>query len=122
MSEGRCDLPTISHRHPADLPPNSSELIQSFLIYPRSTLPSRQREPLRALLLTWALCQLILLTGTVNLLAPIVSGLFLIAFCLLNLLAFVAAVSRGSFAPQFHCHSRWASLAGFLLAFMAMAW
>ena len=31
-----------------------------------------RREPVRAFLLTWALVQLILLTGTINLLAPLV--------------------------------------------------
>ena len=81
-----------------------------------------RREPVRAFLLTWALVQLILLTGTINLLAPLVSGLFLLTFCFLNLLAFVASVSRQSFAPRFRCHSRWSSLGGFLLTFMAMAW
>ena len=40
----------------------------------------------------------------------------------LNLLAFVASVSRQSFAPHFALHSKWSSLTGFLLGFMAMAW
>ena len=81
-----------------------------------------RREPLRAVVLTWVLVELILLTGTINELAPLVSGLFLLTFTFLNLLAFVAGVSRRSFAPNFRCHSRWTALAGFLLTFMAMAW
>ena len=78
-------------------------------------------EPRRALLLTWLLAQLILLTGTVNLLAPLVAGLFLLAFCLINLVCFVATVSRSHFSPRFNLHSKWTCLLGFILSFMSMA-
>ena len=54
---------------------------------------SSRGEPLAALAVTCVLVQLILLTGTVNLLAPLVTGVFLLAFCLINLVCFVASVS-----------------------------
>ena len=78
-------------------------------------------EPLRPLLLTWGLAQLLLLTGTVDLLAPLVTGLFLLAFCLINLIAFLADVSRAEFAPRFRLHSASTALLGFLLSFVAMS-
>ena len=43
--------------------------------------------PVRALLLTCALVQLILFTGLINYLAPLVTALFLLAFCLINLVS-----------------------------------
>ena len=78
-------------------------------------------EPLRALVLTWALVQLIVLSGTLDLLSPLVSGVFLLAFTLINLVAFVAAASRRrAFAPTFKYHSRATALIGFVLSFLAM--
>ena len=78
-------------------------------------------EPLRALALTWALVQLIVLSGTLDLLSPLVSGVFLLAFTLINLVAFVAAASRRrAFAPTFKYHSRATALIGFVLSFLAM--
>ena len=69
--------------------------------------------------------QLLLLTGTVNLMAPLVTGMFLLAFCMINLLAFLSCLSRPpSDAPVrhgFHLASRWTALAGFLLSFLTMA-
>ena len=85
------------------------------------------------------------MTGTVDLLAPLVSGMTLLAFCLINLVAFVGEISAGPdhprsaeigrvltvpphapdlavgrpFSPRFRLHSKWTSLCGFILAFMA---
>ena len=97
------------------------------------------------------------MTGTVDLLAPLVSGMTLLAFCLINLVAFVGEISAGPdrprsaeispeispeigrsltvsrcphapdlavgrpFSPRFRLHSKWTSLCGFILAFMARA-
>ena len=80
----------------------------------------RHAEPLRALLVTWLLVQVIMLTGTVNLLAPLVAGLFLLAFTLINLVCFVASVSRANFAPRFRLHSKWSALGGFAICFVSM--
>ena len=77
-------------------------------------------RPLRALALTWAAVQLILLTGTVDLLAPAVSGVFLLAFVLINLVCFVASVSKADFAPSFRLYSSWSALAGTVLSLAAM--
>ena len=44
------------------------------------------------------------------------------SFCFLNLIAFVAAVSRPTFAAHFRYASRCSSLLGFLFSFIAMAW
>jgi hypothetical protein len=77
-------------------------------------------RPLRALALTWAAVQLILLTGTVDLLAPAVSGVFLLAFVLLNLVCFVASVSKADFAPSFRLYSSWSALAGTVFSLAAM--
>ena len=77
-------------------------------------------RPLRALALTWAAVQLILLTGTVDLLAPAVSGVFLLAFVLINLVCFVASVSKADFAPSFRLYSNWSALAGTVLSLAAM--
>ena len=80
-------------------------------------------EPLRALALTWAFAQLILLTGTINWLAPLVTGLFLFTFCLINLLAFLAGLKRAptDIAPTFQWNSRWLALLGFMLSALTMA-
>ena len=64
--------------------------------------------------------QLILLTGTVDLLAPAVSGVFLLAFVLINLVCFVASVSKADFAPSFRLYSSWSALAGTVLSLAAM--
>ena len=51
-------------------------------------------EPTRALGATCALVQVLMLLGGVSTLAPFASGLFLLAFCLINLLCFLAALSQ----------------------------
>ena len=61
-----------------------------------------------------------MLTGTVNLLAPVVTGVFLLAFTLINLVCFAAAVSRPNFAPQFRFYSKSCSLFGTVLSLSAM--
>ena len=85
-------------------------------------------EPRAALALTWALAQLIVLTGTTNLLAPLVTGLYLFTFCLINLLAFLGALRRGAAAdaraaPPLPAawRPRWLALLGFLLSALVMA-
>ena len=157
----------------------SSPLLQQLAISAGPT-----NEPLRALLLTWALTQTILLTGTVNCalyirhprphalghvwprfprsptppafvrvhhrctcrmagsiqlgsltipishcadLAPLVTALFLLSFCLINLLAFLAALKRAppihppTYVPTFEWNSRWLALLGFVLSALTMA-
>ena len=83
-------------------------------------------EPLRALLLTWAIAQLILIFGAgfINALAYIVTALFLLTFCLINLLAFLSALIRNGptdYAPTFQWNSRWLALLGFILSVLTMA-
>lgn len=51
-------------------------------------------RPHRALAATCLGVQLLMLTGGSAALAPLTSGLFLLAFCLINLLCFVAALSQ----------------------------
>ena len=66
--------------------------------------------------------QVIVITGSINLLAPLVAGLFLLAFTLINLLAFLATLSRApSDIHAFSFSPRWLSLLGFLLSFLSMA-
>lgn len=84
------------------------------------------RAALRALVPTWLLAQLIVLTGTVNYLAPLVTGLFLLAFCLINLLAFLSSLSAPPpsalpTAATFTLRSRVLSLLGFILSALTMA-
>ena len=51
-------------------------------------------EPVRAIVLTWFLTQLVILVGDLDLLLPIVSGCFLICFCAVNLTCFVLELWR----------------------------
>ncbi|KAL1495430.1 hypothetical protein AB1Y20_016798 [Prymnesium parvum] len=83
-------------------------------------LRSFSGRPTRALLASCVLVQLLLLAGGLSSLAPLASGLFLLAFCLINLLCFLAALSRADFTPTFRLYSRWSALAGFALSFVAM--
>ena len=83
-------------------------------------LRSRSGEPLRALGATCVLVQLLLLTGGISLLAPLVSAILLLAFTLINLLCFLAAASAPDFARSFRLSSRWSALAGFVLSLIGM--
>ena len=89
--------------------------LQRLLATDRSTAAA---EPLRALD-HLGLVRLIVLSGTLDLLSPLVSGVFLLAFTLINLVAFVAAASRRRAFATFKYHSR-ATALGFVLSFLAM--
>lgn len=49
--------------------------------------------PVRAVVLTWLLTQIVILVGDLDLLLPVVSGCFLICFCAVNLTCFVLEFS-----------------------------
>ena len=55
-------------------------------------------EPIRAVLLSWLLVQLVLLIGQINIIAPIVSMLFLLSYAITNFACFVLKVTG---APNF---------------------
>lgn len=72
-------------------------------------------EPIRAVLLSWLLVQLVLLIGQINIIAPIVSMLFLLSYAITNFACFVLKVTGApNFRPRFRTFSWHTALAGFV--------
>jgi potassium/chloride transporter 9 len=78
-------------------------------------------EPVRALLLTWAVTQVILLGGAINYIAPLMTAFFCLTFCTINLTCFLLEVGTDSFNPEFQLYSWWTALLGSILSFAAAA-
>jgi hypothetical protein len=78
-------------------------------------------EPVRAVAVTWLLTQLIMLGGTIDILAPLMTAFFGLTFCVINLTCFFLQVASEDFSPDFELHSWWTSLLGSFLSFGAVA-
>jgi len=76
-------------------------------------------EPWRAIIMTWALCQCMLFVGSIDAMAPVTTGCFLVTFACINLACFVQSVSSRTFAPKFKFYSLWSALLGALLSTVA---
>lgn len=81
------------------------------------------KEPAVALLITAVLVLCVILTGDLNLLAPLVTAIFLLTFCLLN----IVCVSMTCSSPggsgkriKFSCYSPWTALFGAISSLAAM--
>eukprot|EP00039_Didymoeca_costata_P014682 m.239795 g.239795 ORF g.239795 m.239795 type:complete len:883 (+) comp16073_c0_seq1:397-3045(+) len=74
-----------------------------------------QREPIRAVFLCWFLIQCVLLIGSLNIIAPIVSMLFLLSYAITNFACFVLRVTGApNFRPRFRYFSWHTAGAGFV--------
>ena len=91
------------------------------ILKPFAATSSNNNEPVRAILFTWVLTQIIILIGDLNLLLPIVSGCFLICFCAVNLTCFILEFSpnHDSHERHFQLYSKWSALLGFVLSLAA---
>ena len=78
-------------------------------------------EPVRALLLTWGVTQVILLFGAIDVMAPLMTAFFCLTFCTINLTCFLLEVGTDSFNPDFRLYSWWTALLGSILSFAAAA-
>lgn len=83
--------------------------------------PGWRGEPVRALGLTWLLTQLVMLGGTIDVLAPIMTTFFCLTFCVINLTCFLLQIASEEFRPDFQMHSWWTSLLGSVLSLAATA-
>ena len=77
-------------------------------------------EPVRAIALTWAMSQLFILIGDLNLLLPVITGSFLVVFCTVNFTCFLLEMTSPSFTPHFQLYSRWTAIVGFMMSLGAM--
>lgn len=72
-------------------------------------------EPIRAVLLSWILVQCVLFIGQVNVIAPIVSMLYLISYAITNFACFALAVTGApNFRPTFRYFSWHTAFIGFV--------
>ena len=82
------------------------------------------KEPAVALLITAVLVLCVILTGDLNLLAPLVTAIFLLTFCLLNIVCVsMTCSSPGGNSPKrikFSCYSPWTALLGAISSLAAM--
>ena len=69
--------------------------------------------------MTWALCQCMLFIGSIDQMAPVTTGCFLVTFACANLACFVQTVASRTFQPKFRFYSLWTSLLGALLSIVA---
>eukprot|EP00040_Diaphanoeca_grandis_P043659 m.9902 g.9902 ORF g.9902 m.9902 type:complete len:973 (+) comp8006_c0_seq1:86-3004(+) len=80
-----------------------------------------KKEPIRAVLLCWLLVQLVLLIGEVNIIAPIVSMLFLLSYAFTNIACFVLKITgTPNFRPSFKYFSWHTALSGALSCILVM--
>lgn len=78
-------------------------------------------EPIRAVLMSWFLVQLTLFVGAINVIAPIVSMLFLLCYGMLNVACFTLRVqSSPNFRPTFRYFSWHTALLGAVCCFGIM--
>eukprot|EP00040_Diaphanoeca_grandis_P038993 m.257878 g.257878 ORF g.257878 m.257878 type:complete len:917 (-) comp35811_c0_seq1:172-2922(-) len=89
-----------------------------FLFFSKET-----KEPLRAVFMSWILVQLAMLIGNINILAPIVSMLYLISYAITNFACFALAVTGApNFRPTFKYFSWHTGLCGFIGCISIMFW
>jgi len=82
----------------------------------------RANEPALALLITTILVVCIIMTGELNLLTPVVTAIFLLTFCMINVVcvSMTCATANKTRKVKFRCYSPWTALFGALLSFVAM--
>lgn len=79
-----------------------------FLIFSKEA-----SNPVRAVLLTWGLVQLVMLIKTITTIAPIVSMLYLLSYSITNFACFALTISGTvNFRPRFRLFSWHTALAG----------
>lgn len=72
-------------------------------------------NPVRAVLVSWFFVQLVLLIGSVNVIAPIVSMFYLISYAITNFACFALAITGApNFRPTFRYFTWHTALAGFV--------
>ncbi|XP_014780900.1 solute carrier family 12 member 3 isoform X2 [Octopus bimaculoides] len=81
----------------------------------------RNRDPRRAILISFVICLAMICLGSLNAIAPIISNFFLIAYALINFACFDASISNMlGFRPAFKYFNKWLSLLGALLCVFIM--
>jgi potassium/chloride transporter 9 len=87
-----------------------------FLVFSKE-----KKEPVRAVLLSWALVQLVLVIKTITTIAPIVAMLFLLSYAITNFACFFLTISGTvNFRPRFRLFSWHTALAGGLSCIIIM--
>ena len=80
-----------------------------------SFFSKEKKEPIRAVFVCWFLVQMVLLIGQINVIAPIVSMLFLLSYAITNFACFVLRVTGApNFRPRFRHFSWHTAFAGFI--------
>ncbi|XP_060571588.1 solute carrier family 12 member 3-like [Ruditapes philippinarum] len=78
-------------------------------------------EPKRAYFLCFAICLAMVCVGSLDLIAPIISNFFLMAYAMINFSCFDASMANSpGFRPGFKYYSKWLSLIGSLLCIAVM--
>ncbi|KAL4227262.1 hypothetical protein ACF0H5_012708 [Mactra antiquata] len=81
----------------------------------------RNNEPKRAYILCFFICLAMVCIGSLDLLAPIISNFFLMAYAMINFSCFDASVANSpGFRPGFKYYNKWISLIGSLLCISVM--
>ena len=79
------------------------------------------REPMRGYLLTFVICVACIFVGDLNLVAPLVTGFFMLSCALVNLACFASSYTDSpGWRPRFPYYNLWASFAGFLTCIIFM--
>jgi len=84
-------------------------------LFPRLTYFGKGRdkdgEPQRAYMIVFVICFLALLTGNINLIAPIITNFFLITYAVMNYSTFTWSLTRSpGWRPTFRWYNKWVSL------------
>ncbi|XP_033750069.1 solute carrier family 12 member 3-like [Pecten maximus] len=81
----------------------------------------RSGEPRRGYLLAFFICLAMTCIGALDLIAPIISNFFLMAYALINYSCFDASIAGSpGFRPAFRFYNKWASLLGALICLAVM--
>ncbi|GAB1610275.1 hypothetical protein Ahia01_001313600 [Argonauta hians] len=81
----------------------------------------RNRDPRRAIVMSFVICLAMICLGSLNAIAPIISNFFLLAYALINYACFDASISKMlGFRPAFKFYNKWVSLVGALLCVSIM--